>query len=140
MANYDCRTRTNYFQVNDENKFKELAKGLFGDNDEVLFFEKKQDGHTFHSFGSYGSINYKAPEQTYEDASIEEFFRRIQPLLPDNEAFIMVEVGAEKLRYTCAYTSIVTNKKITYVDLEEETIKKAQDILNNPEFNTVLSY
>lgn len=65
MANYISTSRTNYFQVTDEEKYMEIRKGLYGLEDTVMFWDEvRSDGKYRHSFGCYSTIEYTQPYQT----------------------------------------------------------------------------
>lgn len=72
--------------------------------------------------------------------SIEGFIQKLQPLLPENEAFVYQEAGHEKLRYITGYALVATRDKIEYVDISAGALALARKMLDNPEFKTRLEY
>lgn len=142
MANYGAISRTNYFKVTDEARYKELFSKLVGDEDEVHDFTKIQNGTNVHGFGSYSSIDYLDTDDEEEDPSynFDYFLDELQKILPDDEVFIYTESGHEKLRYITGYSIVVTSKEIKCVDLQSEAISAARKLLNNPKFDTQMSY
>lgn len=57
MANYCCTIRTNYFHVKDETKFRSLMEQVYGSEDTIEVWEKRDDGgSTMFGFGCYGGI------------------------------------------------------------------------------------
>ena len=137
MANYYETARTNYFRVTNEERYQELFNNLSSEDDIHDFTFTDKEGVTWHGFGSYGYIDYKVSE---DDWDREVFFQELQKILPDNEAFIFMASGYEKLRYVTGYSIIVTNKDIQYVDIVHDAIRKARAMLHNPKWNTKSDY
>jgi hypothetical protein len=110
MANYIPRSRTNYFKVNDLAKFEALMN---------------ETGQTYSYETRDGQIVVALFENEYDESVVglyynevtdehEEIYEALQPLLPDGETAIFMEIGYEKLRYLVAEATIVTNKSIQY--------------------------
>lgn len=137
MANYTATSRTNYFRVTDEAAYQNLFGELLSESG-IEDFSEEVDGILWHGFGSYGPIEFEVPECGEYD--IEAFFKKLQPLLPEDEAFIYMEVGNENLRYLCGYYAVVTSKEIVYGNMAEEARKRARNLLGNPEWKTRLEY
>lgn len=72
--------------------------------------------------------------------SIEGFIKKLQPLLPEDEAFIYQESGYEKLRYITGYALVATRDKVECVDITSGAVELARKMLNNPDFKTQLEY
>lgn len=121
MANYNIVSRTNYFRVTDEARYQELISCLYTDSgdkvDHVSY--TGEDGVTRHMFGAYGVISYAEMEEEREDNSITEFTEKLQEILPDNEAFVLLEIGNEKLRDVTATAIICTRDKDQIIDFAE---------------------
>ena len=99
MANYECTTRTNYFRVTDEERYKELF-GLLTAEMEIEDFTKEDGEKILHGFGSYCDIDcYGDEEQENLPADFDEWLEELQKILPEDEAFIYMQAGNEKLRY-----------------------------------------
>lgn len=78
--------------------------------------------------------------EDYCDSDMITFFQKMQTILPDGEAMIVVEVGSEKLRYLVGCATIVTKEQIQSVDLCDYALRKAKEMLGNPDFSTEMSY
>lgn len=144
MANYYGTTRTNYFQVTDEQAYAELFAGLHGTDDSVEdFSETLKDGTIVHGFGTYGSIlwfrDHDADENN-DDEFDSEFLPRLQSLLPAGEAFIIMEAGHEKLRYVTGYATVVTADSIEFLSIADLAVRKAREMLGDDHFKTQLDY
>jgi hypothetical protein len=121
MANYIPRSRTNYFRVNDLAKFEALAK---------------ECGIEYNYETRNGEIHVALFESPFSDDSVvgmyyneitgdyDTIFESLQPLLPDGEAAIFMEIGNEKLRYLVAEANIVTNKEIIFRNLFADLAKE----------------
>ena len=140
MANYYETCRTNYFRVIDEGRYQALFNSLTAE-DEIHDFTETRDGVIWHAFGSYSFITF-----AYIDTDGEEeydmglFYDELQDILPDGEAFILMGAGYEKLRYVTGYATIVTKDDIKYVNIQDEALKTARDILKNPDWTTEMTY
>ena len=157
MANYYGMTRTNYFHVNNPEALRELIKKVVGDeNDIELWEDKDKFGKPIFAFGGYASIEGIHPidnknndadqddedddNYNYDEPDYDLFVSELQKLIVDGEAIIITEVGAEKLRYLTAYSVVITKNDAQNVDLERQAIKKAGEMLGNPECYTKNCY
>lgn len=145
MANYEASARTNYFRVTDEEKYNELFENLVGDEWEVEDFTKTENGVILHGFGSFGSIDYRVPnddadEDFDDDYDFDQFLTELQKILPDDEAFIYMEAGHEKLCYINGFSIVVTKDNIEYVGIRNGAIETARRLLNNKAFETQMEY
>ena len=149
MANFIGTARTNYFHVTDEEKYKYLFNGLVGSDDEIISFdETDKNGKILHGFGSYGSIYWSPskadgnPDWLDEDDTdgYEDFLNQLSKILPKDEAFVLIDVGHEKLRYLSGFATIVTNKDIKYVDLTNTAQTVAQEMLRKPNYKLEIEY
>lgn len=139
MANYESTFRTNYFRTSDDEKYAELFKGIYGESLED--FTMNIDGVLWHGFGGYGSVGWCADPNDEPDCDdLSGFYAELQKILPDDEAFILMEAGAEKLRYVTGYADIVTAHSYDSVSLSEMARHTARKLLGNPEFQTRLEY
>jgi hypothetical protein len=134
MANYMATARTNYFRVTDEKKYEELFYGLCCE-DTIEDFTKEKDGVLYHGFGSYDSINYLVSDE-YD---FDEFLTKLQKILPDNEAFIYMEAGNEKLRYVVGLVVVVTSKEIKSMSLDTWAKEQVKQLLGS-DFETETEY
>lgn len=137
MANYMATTRTNYFRVTNEKKYEELFETLVSEDEIHDFTKIDEDGVIWHGFGSYSEI---VCFDENEDYNIDMFFERLQEILPDNEAFILMESGYEKLRYITGFATVVTNSDIRCVDLHRAALDIAREMIGDPEWDTKMDY
>ena len=138
MANYIAVSRTNYFRVTDEEKYKELFEMLSSEDNIEDFTEKGTDGIIRHGFGTYGDIEYYDEEQ--DEYDFDEWLSRLQKILPDDEAFILESSGHEKLRYVTGWVVVVTSKTIVSMNCDTWAQKKAKELLGNDNFETKTAY
>lgn len=146
MANYICTSRTNYFHVTDEEKYKELFDGLVGGDDVVHDFTKVGlDGTLVHGFGSYGDVFWRQPKAEGEDReededepdySLDNFITELRKILPEGEAFIYMSTGYEKLRYVGGWGWVVTRNNVKLVDLNDTLLKAAREMIGDNSFDT----
>lgn len=76
---------------------------------------------------------------TFEDDCMFEFYQELQKILPDQEAMILMEVGNEKLRYVVGLATIVTNKEIRYINMEDAALKTVRSMVGE-DFTTQMDY
>jgi hypothetical protein len=102
MANYYCASRTNYFRVKDETAFRAWAKRR---DLQIRDDNTKYPGHFALSpdDGNDGAFpNYDAER----DEEIDFIAELAEHLAADSVA-VMLETGAEKLRYLLGYAVAV---------------------------------
>ena len=116
MANYTCASRTNYFRVTDEAEYEKLFNCLCSE-DSIEDMSETRNGVIYHAFGSYGSIDYCDDSDPDSMDDIEVFAKKLQKIMPDDDAFILFESGNEKLRYVTGTALIVTKNSIEYLSL-----------------------
>jgi len=112
MANWYGVTRTNYFHVKDEQRYKELFQGL--DCEDTIEDFTDERGH---GFGGYGDIAWYPPvddngnligSDEYEnDGDWWNFLCELSDILADGSPFVSITVGHEKLRYLTGIMYIV---------------------------------
>ena len=122
MAEYMAATRTNYFHVKDVEVFKKLVSQI-SDSME-LFTCKMTDGDVMYGFGGYGFI--KGFGEDGED--VDEVYNAFKDhvVMPD-EAIVIEEIGAEKLRYLTAYAVVITTEKVEFADLRDKILEYVPD-------------
>lgn len=136
MANYYGMTRTNYFGVKDEEKFKELTSKLEAEDN--ILIEQNSEGKW--SIASYSSIDYCLEVDNCEDYDLDAFFESMKECIADGDAMIWTEIGNEKLRYFVAYSTVVTSEEIAHVVLEKCALDIARALVNNDNFETQMDY
>ena len=137
MANYMAVTRTNYFRVTDEEKYKELFGMLSSEDNIEDFTEKGIDGIVRHGFGCYGDVEYY--DENTDEYDFDEWLKRLQEIIPDDEAFILESSGNEKLRYVTGWVVVVTRKEIASMSCDSWAKKKAKELLGK-DFETKTEY
>ena len=138
MANYYATCRTNYFRVTDEEKYQRLFSGLCAEDRISDFTETDEEGITRHGFGCYGSLFWTDPDEEGEDG-FDTFCDRLRDILPEDEAFIYLESGNEKLRYVIGAYTVVTSDEVRWGEINSLAVDAAKEILG-PEFVTQTDY
>lgn len=134
MANFNAVSRTNYFGVKDRGEFfKDLKKLSF---DDIDVFEKEDDSDKI-ALGGYCDIT--TPYDEYEDETVE-LEKVVQKHIKEDDACIFTVSGYEKLRYVCAYSSVVTAKEIRHIDAPAIALKYAAEMLNIDKFETQMTF
>ena len=117
MANYYASSRTNYFKVKDLEKFKNELK-TFGDELDIYTDSGDRGLCIIDNLGDgFPSDYYNEESEDYHDIDWGDFFSRH---LVENHVAVIMEAGAEKLRYINGYASAYTwDGRSTHISLEE---------------------
>lgn len=104
MADWHGGARSNYFKVKDEETFKTWTRSVC----DLGYWEK---GGLFaiyseDEFGGWPSCRYMDERDEYEDIDLVE---ELAEHLIDGEVAVLMEAGAEKLRYISGYAVAVNN-------------------------------
>ena len=153
MANYSCKTRTNYFSVTDEVKFRKIMASCWGSDEVIVFDENQDDGSAKYGFLCSGSIYGLADcdkscdtcnPSVCEDEDIEHnydaFCEALQDILPEGEAIVITESGSEAMRYLVGDCMVITRSGYKGICVKREAVKVAAAMLNNPGFTTKMDY
>ncbi len=143
MANYCCTIRTNYFHVKDEAEFRSLMEQVYGSEDAVEVWEKRDDeGNTTFGFGCYGGIAgiRDTDDEDLEETAFDRFLEKLQQCVAENDAVIILEAGNEKMRCVVGTALILTSKACEYLDIAELAEKRATELLAIPSWKTKLMY
>lgn len=158
MASCYCTIRTNYFQVADENAFRELMKHVQGTEDKVKVFEREEDGVKLFGFGCGSDIagldeeyfmrahgidpdgDVVLDEDDFMEGRYDVFTDCLQKLIAKDDAVIILEASSEKLRYVNGLATIITQDRVEHLDINRLAIGRAAEMLNNPDWNTKLEY
>lgn len=147
MANYCCATRTNYFHVNDADKFKKFMKKVGVTEDRLEVWEEKDaDGKAVFGFGCYGSIcgvpvcDSEGVEEEYCDYDYDSFVDGLAELVADDDAVIILESGNEKLRYVVGTAMVITSRHSEFLEIDALAAQTASRLLNDPKWKTRITY
>lgn len=151
MANYNCATRTNYFEVKDAEALKSLIAKTHSGEDKISIFTRtdKETGKTLYGFGCYSSIDgIPSPQKNEKSKELgddleldhELFVKELQKIVADDDAIIITEAGNEKLRYVCGDSTIITAKEVRTIDLKNAAKVAAKQMLNNKDWSSIMSY
>ena len=151
MANYYAKTRTNYFSVTDAEKFKQIIALCKASDDDIYIIESEQENggikYGFYCEGSIDGLPEKDDGDDTEycddddfDYNYDAFCEALQPILPDDDAVLITEIGSEKMRYLTGQCSVITRNSCKCLDLSHEAVKLAATMLSNPDFTTQMEY
>ena len=149
MANYICTTRSNYFRVNDEAGFVEFMDYIRGLEDNVDLWVKNIQTASgpvrYYGFGCYGGIiGFLQNDEDYTDEefdrAFDKFIEGLQKYVADDDAVLIMESGAEKLRYVTGYVTIVTKDRCATIDMVQQAQHLASEFLEDETWRTVCEY
>jgi len=107
MANYYSQGRTNYFQVKDGQKFEEIINSLGEGVSPSIELIKDERGWCL-------LFEEGIPTYFYDEESGQEYEVDMEGIIKENLAdgsvCVMMEIGAEKLRYLSGWTVAFNNK------------------------------
>lgn len=133
MANNYTVTKTNYFEVTDEEKFRNLMQKVCAGEDKVVILNDGAEPSK-RAFGAYDSINGFTKDGDWYETGYDDFCKELGTLLPDGEACVIMEVGHCKLRDVFANCTIITNKEVHIMDMEQDAEEMAGKMLKNPDW------
>lgn len=136
MSIYYCTCRTNFFKVTDEERYQELTSNLTAEFPIQDFTKMNENGDIVHGFGCHSPIGYKDGL----NHNFREFLSELQCILPENETFLFIESGQEKLQYVTGEYTIVTQKDISHINMDECGKTLSRKLLQNPDFETISIY
>ena len=150
MADYYGKTRTNYFSVTDEEKFRKIMALCVATDDIKIEDENQNDGSVKYVFYCEGVIQ-GLPDIEDDDGNAENydddidynydaFCKALQQILPDDDAIIITEVGSEKMRYLTGICTIITNKEFRCLDIAKKAVNLARVLLKNSDYTTEMYY
>lgn len=134
MANYYAKTRSNYFGVNSKEDLEKIINRCCSmDSNEVKIAE---------SDGKY-AILCESEIMGYETDygyDFDKFIKDLSSVVEDGDAVILTEVGHEKMRYLSGSIVVITKNQVQYKTLQDIGISVAQEMLNNPNWETRNNY
>jgi len=136
MADWYGHARSNYFRVKDQDAFADLCEKwnvtfiIDKDNPELVGFICETDS---------GSLpNYRCEEHEDLEGNIQEFdydfddfLEKLSLHLEEGEIAIMIECGAEKLRYITGVAYAINSKGETVIVSLNDIYEKAKLLGNN---------
>jgi len=132
MANYYANSRSNYFKVKDNEKFKDFIESMEGL--EFIYDNVGRVGFLVDSeSGSIPCERYDEENDEYVDI---DFDQELAQHLQDDQVAIYQEVGAEKLRYLVGYSVAVNSKgEVATVNIND-IYRIAQEELGGQDITT----
>ena len=108
MANFYGQGRSNYVKVTDIEKFKELCGER---NLEFWKSDREKEKVGCVSINDDGSYNtYVYDEESGDETELPDFLDEVSKILQDEEVFIWMCNGSEKLRYLTGFAYAINNK------------------------------
>lgn len=105
MANYIASSRSNYFKVKDAEAFKDWASGLSG----VVVWDK-EDAFALAVDDDCGAWPSDRWVEEANDWINIDFAQELSVHLQDDQVAVLMEVGAEKLRYLVGTAEAINAK------------------------------
>lgn len=129
MANEYSVTRTNYFAVRDEKRFRDIIAGL-SSSDEIKIYDLLKDNERLFCFGLYGTITNDGKTTLKDLCSV----------VADGHAIILFEAAHERLSYVTGIATIITKDGVTGVNLTRVAVETARALLGAPGYSPRCDY
>lgn len=134
MATYKAIVKTNHFSVTDAEKLKDIVNRIHCNGDKVHITKDEQKKNTFCMHAHGDILGIYPDENSPKDIVGPDFglmVSEFQKILPDGEALILFELGTESLRYLIATATVVTKKDVRQIDLLNNALSAAREILGD---------
>ena len=131
-----AKTQTNFFIVTDEEKFKKIITDCCADAD-IEIVTSNRDNVLKYGFECDGTIDGFCDEKGRSDESLKLFYEALQTVLPDDDAVIIMEIGIDDRGGIYGHSIVITKgQTIGIASLRQASVKRAQEILGLPDYNT----
>jgi len=111
MANWYCTSRSNYFRVKDKDIFLKWAGGRG-----LGVFKNEESADMFAIYGGESADDGSWPSYDVEGNTEIDLVAELAQHLPKGQVAVLMEIGAEKLRYLTG-VAIAVNHKGQVVEL-----------------------
>lgn len=135
MANYNAVIRTNYFHVNDKEKFLELVPQICAEGKIEVLHNKDENGSDLYALGVNGVIQGIVTDPDGE-ADYDGFLAVLQECVANKDAILLLEAGHEKMNYIVGAATVITSTEIRYLNLLDMALERAKQMLGNPNWIT----
>lgn len=114
MADYHGKARSNYFRVKDKQKFIEWCTSLKLETIYELDATTRDELHGFLVNTWNGTVPTHRGDEEFD------FFSELSTHLTDKEVAIVIEIGAEGMRYLSGFADAVNSKgEVVHVCLDD---------------------
>lgn len=86
------------------------------------------------------SVDADSEDEDDDDNNYDAFIEGLQGFIADDDAIIIQESGAEKLRYLVGSALVITRDHCEYFNILNLAIDEACKLLGNPEWSTRTDY
>lgn len=134
MANYEAYARSNYFHVNNMKNFLEWMEMYLPDAYLFTKNNEKKEAITEQDLVAFGM------ESDFYLEDEDQAISKLQELLLEGEACVVMETGHEKLRYVAGHSTIFTKNTVEYISSDEKTRSCCAELLGQPDYQLDISY
>lgn len=145
MADYSGVFRSNYFRVTDVQKLKEIVSKMDTTYGSVELFE---DDAPYYGFGGDGDLlgiwpeteNETQTDDEYLESDFDLMIQKLQEILVDDDAIIIMFSGNEKLCYVVGSAMVITKTESRFLNVKELAKDAARVILQDDTWDTICEY
>lgn len=133
MSDYYTYTKTNYFSVTDEEKFRQIVS-MIECNDDIEIYVVEENNKKEYLLCAYGCFVGIDNTVDCSGPDIEVMYKEFQKILPDGEVMVIFESGHEKLRDVTGCVTVITNQSYEIRSLWDIANELAKELTGNLEF------
>jgi len=126
-------TRTNYFSVTSEARFREIIESIDTKHPVKVFMEKF-DGVMKFGFGCYDTL-CNIPVNDSDSFDFYGLIDALQEIIPDGDAIVMIE----ETQNGCEYT-VITHDDVQFIGMWQPAAMLAREMLKDPTYNLKIRY
>ena len=132
MDNYHGRTRTNFFKVNNINKFSNFMASVIAEELRITIQNSRVCFTCFGEIQGYNGIHFDDTPDEYHD--MEGFLNELQQFLPKDEIIVIMHIGSDGFQNMNGYCCVITKEKNDYTDLFNAAVYMARELSGNQDF------
>ena len=132
MDNYHGRTRTNFFKVNNINKFSNFMASVIAEELRITIQNSRVCFTCFGEIQGYNGIHFDDTPDEYHD--MEGFLNELQQFLPKDEIIVIMHIGSDGFQNMNGYCCVITKEKIDYTDLFNAAVYMARELSGYQDF------
>ncbi|MFE8701084.1 hypothetical protein ACFYKX_10805 [Cytobacillus sp. FJAT-54145] len=126
-------SKSGFFRVKDKEAFRKSLKQI-RTKDLQVFEETDENGVVRFAIGGYDTLScvFVHGEEDEYDEELYNLEAFIQPHLPDDEVFVLFDIGHETLTFVGGRVLIVTSREVAHMSLHQWAEEKKHQLLNLP--------
>jgi hypothetical protein len=144
MCESSTYTKTNYVQVSDPARFREIVRTLLTDRDEAELLSKvdEDSGVTRFGFAANGAVCGMCSDELNDpdvgsDFDYDYLIEELQAVIAADECLIILKIENDELRYVAGSANLITKDKVKSVSLSDTSENLAKQMLGDPAWEAI---